>query len=116
MRRHAIAATAVLATLTACSSSQPATYTVANRAQHNGAGSADLIWPDATKTQARDALTEYAAGLEDVDLYYLKVMHAEDATTYVCRARWYRDAASFQVHTVGQTTPSSWPHLAVNCP
>lgn len=107
---------AALVTLAACSADAATSYTVTNRAQDNRAGSADLIWPDATKDQARDAITEYAADLEDVDLYYLKVMHTEDATTYVCRARWYRDAASFQAHANGQTTPSSWPHLAVNCP
>jgi hypothetical protein len=105
-----------LAALTACTADQPTAYTVANRAQHNRAGSADLILTGATEQQARDALTQYAATIDGVDLYYLKVMPAKDATTYVCRARWYRNADAYQANTTDQTTPSSWPHLTVNCP
>lgn len=108
--------TAALATLTACSSSQPADYTVSHRAQQNSTGSADLILPDADQERARDALRDYAQDIDGADLYYLKVMRTKDATRYVCRARWYRDATSFQAHTNGQTTPSSWPHLTINCP
>jgi hypothetical protein len=114
--RTTAAAIAALTALTACSTDQDVDYTVANRAQRNGAGSADLILPHATAGQARDAITDYAASIHGADLYYLKVMTAEDATRYVCRARWYKDAASFQTHTTGQTKPSNWPHLAVTCP
>jgi hypothetical protein len=117
MRIHVTAAAiAALATLTACSTSQAADYTVANRAQQGGTGSADLILPHADQGQARTAIRDYAGSIHGVDLYYLKVMRSTDATRYVCRARWYRDAQSFQAHAAGQAVPSIWPHLAVNCP
>lgn len=113
--------TALLALLltTACSTSaaEDATdYTVANETRTDTAGSADLILPGANEDQARTAIRDHAAGLDGLQLYYLKVMRTEDASTYVCRARWYSDEHAYAGHSDHTEQPTTWPHLAVNCP
>ncbi|WP_399559433.1 hypothetical protein [Streptomyces chartreusis] len=110
--------TAVVAAvaLAGCSGGPGDGYTVAHRAQGNGSGSADLVMPGAGQAQARQALRDYAGTISGVELYYLKVVRSEGAGRYVCRARWYRDAAAFRAHTVGESMPGRWPHLAIHCP
>jgi Spy/CpxP family protein refolding chaperone len=120
--RHAAIAAAALLALSACatdikaspSDSAPAPAT---QASHPRFGSADLIRPGATKTQAQDAIREQAKTLTGYELYYLKVMHSADATRYVCRARWYADPDAYRAHSGSQDAwPDAWPHLAINCP
>jgi len=101
--------------LTGCAG-QAQGYTVAHRTEQNGTGSVDLILPDATTEQARDAIRDHADGIQGPELYYLKVVHTEDASRYVCRARWYRDATSYDAHSNHTTKPDAWPHLAITCP
>lgn len=114
MHRRLILAAAPLL-LTGCSP-QPPAYTQVNVTEQTATGYADLVLPDATTSQARDAITNYTAGITGQELYYVKVVHAEDASRYVCRARWYRDAAAYRQHGNDPATPTSWPHLAINCP
>jgi len=116
MRIKAIAAFIATLALASCAAQTEDGYTVANRAQRNGTGSADLVLPDATKSKARDAIREYAAGIKGAELYYLKVVTTEDAARYICRARWYRDATAYDAHSDHIEQPTSWPHLAINCP
>ncbi|MGW3627296.1 hypothetical protein [Streptomyces sp. NPDC000880] len=112
--------TALLALLlaTACSTTSSPAYTVANETRAETSGSADLILPGATEGQARAAIRDYAASLNGphLQLYYLKVMRTEDASTYVCRARWYSDEHAYAGHSDRTEQPTSWPHLAVTCP
>jgi hypothetical protein len=115
MRIRAIAAAIAALTLASCTQ-QTDGYTVSRRTQQDGTGSVDLVLADATKGEARDAIREYAADLEGAELYYLKVVTAEDADRYVCRARWYRDATAYDAHSDRTEQPTSWPHLAINCP
>lgn len=115
MRTKAIAVLLAAAALTSCSQ-QDATYTVSRHTEANGTGSADLVLPDATKSQARDAIREYAAGIKEAELYYLKVVTTEDAARYTCRARWYRDAEAYDAHSDHATKPDAWPYLAIACP
>ncbi|WP_399559566.1 hypothetical protein OIA45_48995 (plasmid) [Streptomyces chartreusis] len=99
-----------------CSSGPGDGYTVAHRAQGNGSGSADLVMPDAGQGQAREALRDYAGTISGVELYYLKVVRSEGADRYVCRARWYRHAASYAAHSDHAAQPDVWPHLDITCP
>lgn len=117
MRRGAQGCAIVVAlglAVSGCSSDRM--YTVAHQAQYNGTGSVDLILPDATRDEARSAIRDYARGIDGPGLYYLKVLRAESDQRYVCRARWYRDAAAFAAHTVDQAAPSQWPHITIVCP
>ncbi|MFD5848308.1 hypothetical protein [Streptomyces chartreusis] len=91
-------------------------YTVTRRAQANGTGSVDLVLPGATRAQARQAIRDYAASIDGAELFYVKVVDGEGGGRYVCRGRWYRDAASYAEHGEGTGQPSSWPHLSVSCP
>lgn len=121
MRLRTTAAAIAALTLTSCGTAQQDAGTTATRTTepqpgHPRIGHTDLILPGATKQDAQDAIRDQAKTLTGYELYYLKVMHSRDAERYVCRARWYKNATAFQAHTIGQTTPSSWPHLAVNCP
>ena len=111
-----VAAVAAAVVLAGCSGGPEGEYTVAHRAQGNGSGSADLVMPDAGQGQAREALRDYAGTVSGVQLYYLKVVRSEGGPGYVCRARWYKDAAAFRAHTVGESMPGRWPHLAIRCP
>lgn len=115
MRIRATAVLLAAVALTSCSE-QEATYTVSRHAEANGTGSVDLVRPDATTTQARDTIREYAASIKGAELYYLKVVTTEDADRYVCRARWYRDATSYDAHSDHAQQPDAWPHLAITCP
>ncbi|MFG2276960.1 hypothetical protein ACGFNY_45295 [Streptomyces chartreusis] len=113
-----ITATALLlaaVALTGCTQ-QAAAYTVSRHAEANGTGSADLVQAGATKSQARDAIRDYAAGIKGVELYYLKVVTTEDAARYVCRARWYRDATAYDANSDHTARPDAWPYLAITCP
>lgn len=121
--RHRITAAAIAAlTLTSCSTGQHDTSTTATRttqptASHPRFGSTDLILPGATKQDAKDAIRDRAKTLAGYELYYLKVMTAEDATRYVCRARWYADPDAYRAHSgTPDALPDAWPHLAINCP
>ncbi len=93
----------------------PATAVTAH-SLHAGVGSTDLLMPRATTATARAAIRKYADGISGASLYYVKVEHAAHADRYVCRAKWYRDAASWQVNG-DQTaaTPTTWPHLTIYC-
>lgn len=116
MRIRATAVLLAAVALTSCSE-QAATYTVSSHAEANGTGSVDLVLPDATKAEARDVIREYAASIKGAELYYLKVTRTEDATRYVCRARWYADPDSYRSHSgTTEARPDSWPYLDINCP
>ena len=113
--------TAALLALTGCASHTAHTPAAPPTAGHTAAvqsstGSKDLIIPDATASQARIAIRDYARTIHGPALYYIKVMRSPDAKRYVCRARWYADANAYRAYSGTEAWPDSWPHLAVNCP
>lgn len=80
-------------------------------------GSATLLVPDATRAEARAAIVDYADEIgPDVELFYVMAVAREDTTTYVCRARWYRNKAAADRYHARPFTPASWPALDMNCP
>ncbi|MGW0537822.1 hypothetical protein [Streptomyces sp. NPDC003032] len=90
-------------------------YSVTQKASSASIASADLITPGANANQARAAIRDFARDIDGPDLYFIKVMHSKTAKRYVCRARWYKDAAAYRTHSDRQAQPDSWPHLAINC-
>ncbi|MEU0809526.1 hypothetical protein [Streptomyces sp. NPDC005970] len=124
-RTHTAVTTLVLLALAACGPTDDSAdkgtrtgYTVRNKTERTRIGSADLILTGDTKTQtqARHAIKDYAHRIDGQDMYFLKAMTTEDAPRYICRARWYKDAKSYAAYSDHAEQPSTWPHLAMNCP
>lgn len=125
-KRHAVALAALLLALPACdtrgqthgapSAAPRPSVQVVNRTEQAGTGSVDLILPGATTSSAQTAIRHYAATIHGPSLYYIRVLRAESASRYVCRAKWYRDMASFKTNAApGQPAPGTWPYLSIVC-
>lgn len=92
-------------------------YRPINQAERDGVGAVDLVMPDGTREGAQYAAHHFAAGIGDrPELYFIKVVRTERADQYVCRARWYRDAAAAEEHSAGRFTAKVWPALEMICP
>ncbi|GGT43439.1 hypothetical protein [Streptomyces purpureus] len=121
----AAAAAAALIALTGCSDpdadhagmsdegTTPPPYTVIKDTNKLG----ELLVPNATKDSATAALNDWIGrNIRDRDTFTAQVVRTRDAGTIVCRATYYADQKTADVHTNGTVTSGSWPHTTMECP
>lgn len=129
MRTRATAVTLLAAALTACSSTPtPPAHNVINQGErqieHGTAGWAELLMPDTTVAQAREAIRAYGKTIHgDATMYTIAVVHdttatvhGKPATTYVCMGRWVKDEQASRTWAGGSITSDTWPAIGMNCP
>ena len=121
-------ATALLAVLTACGSTEgddakskeanvkPPAYTVANKDEKTKIGRVDLIVPNATIDQAKAAIEDYAKTIDGPLNYSITVVRSDADKVYVCMGEWVKDEQAAQLYTGGRITSDTWPALSINCP
>lgn len=124
----ALIAAGLLATLTACGSSddqegktvdtpKPPAYTVANKDEKVKRGSVDLIVPDATVDSAKAAIQDYAKTIGDqFQNYGITVVRNDADKVYVCMGEWARDEDASKLYTGGRVKDDTWPAILMNCP
>jgi len=123
----ALIAAGLLATLTACGSSddqegktvdtpKPPAYTVANKDEKAKRGSVDLIVPDATVESAKAAIQDYAKGIDGPLNYSITVVRSDADKTYVCMGEWAKDEDASKLYTGGRIKGDTWPAILMNCP
>lgn len=121
-----LTAAALLATLTACGSSDqeaknvntpkaPA-YTVANKDDGDKRGSVDLIVPDATIESAKAAIEDYAQSIDGPLNYSITVVRDDADKVYVCMGEWAKDEEASKIYTGGRIKGDTWPAILMNCP
>lgn len=128
--RTTTAVALLAATLTACTTPEPAppAYTITNQGQkqmEQGTGAwVELLMPHATVDQAQAAIRDYAQHLDGpADMHEIAVIRDTDSTvlgrpaiTYVCAGRWVRDKQASQDWSDGSITSDTWPAIGMNCP
>ncbi|MYV39528.1 hypothetical protein GT030_11760 [Streptomyces sp. SID1328] len=122
----------LLATLTACSSSDqedkavetpkvvdtpkaPA-YTVGNKIEKSGVGSVDLVIPTATVDSAKAAIQDYAKTIHGPLNYGINVIRSKadkGIEDYVCHGEWVKAEQAAQVYTGGRVTSDTWPAIGM---
>ncbi|MFB7226072.1 hypothetical protein [Streptomyces sp. NPDC056227] len=122
----ALITAALLATLTACGSSdtegknvdtpKPPPYTVANKNEKTKTGSVDLVIPGATVDQAKAAIQDYAKSIDGPLNYSITVVRDDADKTYVCMGEWAKDENASKIYTGGRIKGDTWPAILMNCP